>query len=122
MEQPRPLRNPQVTPHPKPEPKIKNPKPLRAKRWGVHTSKRRRERNASLDAQLSEARSLCFTRDGWSCQRCGSGSGAGLHAHHVEPRARGGRHELENLVTLCVRCHAWVHDNPEAATREGWLQ
>lgn len=48
-------------------------------------------------------------------------SAAGLNAHHVALRARGGVHHVANLVTLCVSCHAWVHAHPEQATEEGWL-
>lgn len=108
-------------PHPKPPPRVKAPKPLRAKRWGVRTSKRTAARNHAAALTLADARSQCFTRDRWACRRCGASSAAGLNAHHVALRARGGVHHVANLVTLCVSCHAWVHAHPEQATEEGWL-
>lgn len=46
-------------------------------------------------------------RDGYTCQLCGSHRD--LHVHHVRYRSRGGGDGLENLLTLCHRCHAWIH-------------
>lgn len=42
-------------------------------------------------------------RDG-ACVRCGSTHY--LSAHHIIPRAEGGPDTPENLVSLCVSCHA----------------
>lgn len=49
----------------------------------------------------------CFTRDHFTCRRCGFiGEGRGdLHADHGIPVHRGGTDDLVNLVTLCVPCH-----------------
>jgi len=48
-----------------------------------------------------------LARDGHRCARCErKGS---LQAHHVEWRSRGGETAMRNLVTLCSRCHALVH-------------
>ena len=33
-----------------------------------------------------------------------------VDVHHVVHWARGGRHTLDNLVTLCARHHRWVHE------------
>ena len=46
---------------------------------------------------------LVTKRDG-VCVRCGSTYY--LSAHHVIPRAEGGDDAPENLVSLCVSCHA----------------
>ena len=54
---------------------------------------------------------------GW-CERCGA---QGHHLHHRRPRSRGGADTADNLVLLCWRCHAWVHDHPAQAKAEGWL-
>jgi 5-methylcytosine-specific restriction endonuclease McrA len=32
-----------------------------------------------------------------------------LQVHHRQPRAEGGTHDLENLLTLCRSCHARLH-------------
>jgi len=49
-------------------------------------------------------REAVFARDGYACVYCGSG-GLELHCDHVEPVARGGGHEIENLVTACSICN-----------------
>jgi hypothetical protein len=58
---------------------------------------------------------LCFilARDSYRCLRCGAGKTGkrSLHVHHVKPWA--GNPELRfdpsNVVTLCRKCHHWVH-------------
>lgn len=38
---------------------------------------------------------------------------ATLHVHHVVPRSEGGLTALDNLLTLCERCHPIVeHERP----------
>ena len=46
-----------------------------------------------------------FERDGWRCAVPGCTSYRNLHAHHIQPRSRGGGDEDENQITLC----AWHH-------------
>jgi 5-methylcytosine-specific restriction endonuclease McrA len=46
-------------------------------------------------------------RDGWRCQACGAMSN--LEVHHLEFRSHSGEDCEENLVTLCVTCHARTH-------------
>ena len=74
-----------------------------------------------MDEVWEAARDDTLRRDGFQCVahmrgvapwvRCGFG----LHVHHVLPRGRGGRHELDNLVSLCGRHHDWVHSHPAEA-------
>jgi hypothetical protein len=60
-----------------------------------------------------------YRRDGFHCVRCGSPKmgDKGLHAHHV--KAWSGHPELRfdagNCVTLCDRCHRWVHSRANTA-------
>lgn len=51
-----------------------------------------------------------FERDGYICQRCGKKSG-NLHTHHIKSWAEcvEGRTDLDNLITVCKRCHLWIH-------------
>lgn len=49
-----------------------------------------------------------LARDGFACQNCGRTHD--LHVHHIDPRAKAGRTEPSNLLTLCVRCHGMVHE------------
>ncbi|MEI6292311.1 MAG: HNH endonuclease signature motif containing protein [Methanomicrobiales archaeon] len=50
----------------------------------------------------SEARRAAIQRDG-SCRTCSSKDL--LTVHHFWPRGTGGGNDLENLVTLCEKCH-----------------
>ena len=50
----------------------------------------------------------CFRRDDWKCRHCGNRSS--LHPHHVIFRSADGDDSLDNLLTLCVKCHMDVHD------------
>lgn len=43
-----------------------------------------------------------------SCELCGSTLGE-KHIHHKTPIAKGGSHQLSNLLLLCVRCHSNAH-------------
>ncbi len=45
-------------------------------------------------------------RDGWRCLCCGSDDKKYLQVDHVVSIRHGGRHELENLQTLCKRCNS----------------
>lgn len=46
-------------------------------------------------------------RDKWRCRRCGTEDQ--LTLHHIVYRSRGGRHNPENLITLCFNDHEQVH-------------
>jgi hypothetical protein len=48
-------------------------------------------------------------RDGHRCRMAGCGSRRNLRLHHRVPLALGGTDRPENMLTLCDRCHAWVH-------------
>lgn len=54
-------------------------------------------------------------RDGHKCARCGAGKKGpkSLHVHHIKPWAGNKklRFNLNNVITLCRRCHCWVHSN-----------
>lgn len=46
----------------------------------------------------------------------------GLHVHHILPRGRGGKHEMDNLVVVCTLAHQYVHGNPAWARDSGLLR
>jgi 5-methylcytosine-specific restriction endonuclease McrA len=46
-------------------------------------------------------------RDSWRCQSCGRASQ--LQVHHLRFRSALGDDSFENLITLCVLCHASIH-------------
>jgi hypothetical protein len=41
------------------------------------------------------------------CVICGEKNN--LHNHHIKPKSRGGGDEPENMLTLCVPHHEWIH-------------
>lgn len=66
-----------------------------------------------------EIRNRVYQRDGYECQNCGIKGGrngnAELHAHHIVPKASGGSHSEQNLVTLCKDCHNAIHHDDKEA-------
>lgn len=58
-------------------------------------------------------------RDGNRCAR--DGSTDRLDVHHRWLRSAGRDERPCNRVTLCRRCHDWVHAHPLKAQEEGWL-
>lgn len=59
-------------------------------------------------------RAKVYANADWKCESCGSTQG--LHAHHIVPRSRGGKHVPSNGACLRFSCHSRVHDH----TLEGW--
>jgi hypothetical protein len=52
----------------------------------------------------AEVRLTVLQRDEYRCVICDSSSH--LHVHHIHPRRKGGTDQMDNLLTLCERCHA----------------
>ncbi|WP_450091450.1 HNH endonuclease [Pseudomonas botevensis] len=52
-------------------------------------------------------RARVFSRDGYTCLRCGCSVLLRLRADHVVPESLGGEASLENLQTLCMSCNSW---------------
>lgn len=63
---------------------------------------------APLEA-YNQLRRKILNRDGWRCQICGSASN--LQVHHLQFRSALGDDTMDNLITLCNRCHNDVHLN-----------
>ncbi len=55
-------------------------------------------------------RARVLARDRHRCATPGCGATRFLEVHHVVPRSRGGANDAANLVTLCSRCHVFVHE------------
>lgn len=60
---------------------------------------------------LAIVRSQVLERDDYTCQRCQSRYCEPLDLHHIQGRAQGGEHTLENLVTLGRPCHSAITDH-----------
>jgi len=60
-----------------------------------------------------ERRLRVFRRDDYTCQTCSRIlPKQKLHAHHLLEISCGGTNQLDNLITLCARCHAKEHHSP----------
>jgi len=55
----------------------------------------------------SHIRREVYRRDGYRCALCDSSRH--LQVHHAIPRGKGGSNSIQNLITLCDRCHAAAH-------------
>ncbi len=53
-------------------------------------------------------RKRVLDRDEQRCRSCGSRMD--LMVHHIRFRSQGGRNDPDNLISLCTRCHALVHE------------
>jgi len=49
-------------------------------------------------------RKEAYKRDNYMCQICGVNN-IKLHAHHILPYRVGGPDTIENIITLCHKCH-----------------
>jgi 5-methylcytosine-specific restriction endonuclease McrA len=73
-------------------------------------------RKAVRGTEYRKARELAFIRDGWACTDCDADRT--LECHHIEPLCLGGDNSIDNLQTLCRKCHRGKHKNWRAAYEE----
>ena len=57
-------------------------------------------------AEWKRIREAVMERDNWTCAACGHRAKKWMNTHHL---ADSGDHTPENLVPLCVACHAVMH-------------
>lgn len=57
----------------------------------------------------ANARAHALDRDNYTCQYCGAKK-VRLEVHHIRFRRNGGSDDLENLITLCKKCHDDLYD------------
>lgn len=53
--------------------------------------------------------------------------GRATEIHHILTRSRGGRKDSDlldpaNVLTVCRRCHEFVHQHPAESAERGWLR
>jgi len=92
---------------------------------GSFAERRRTLSKWNRSKEYKTLRAGCFGRDNHTCQQCGlqTHEKGVLCAHHIEPWAGNdpaSRKKLENLVTLCQKCHNWVHS--KANTEKKFLR
>ncbi len=66
-------------------------------------------RNNGLPIDWEWRRAFVYFRDEETCQGCGQFRPRLADTHHIEHRASGGNHAVENLVLLCRQCHEDEH-------------
>jgi group II intron reverse transcriptase/maturase len=78
-------------------------------------------RTTPAKAEWAEIRLAVLARDGYRCTQCGAQES--LHVHHRRARRQGGTSQLDNLETLCQRCHAqtksWGRPRGTGSTQPG---
>lgn len=62
--------------------------------------------------EYTEWRTEVFTRDSYTCKKCGI-KGGELNAHHIEhfSKNKKKRFDIDNGITLCIKCHRNEHKN-----------
>ena len=78
-----------------------------------HERARARERH---ELELRDDAAV-IARDHHRCRVPGCRSSRWIEVHHVQPRAQGGRHTLDNLICLCGGHHDAVHAGRLQITR-----
>jgi len=74
---------------------------IRALQEGYKLYKWQYQKSNRLDENL---RIATLMRDNYICQECGK-SGCMLEAHHIVPKRLKGADSVDNLITLCDKCH-----------------
>ena len=62
-----------------------------------------------VNYSFANVRAHTLDRDNYTCQCCGK-KHVRLEVHHIIFRSLGGSDELDNLITLCEKCHKALHD------------
>lgn len=63
-------------------------------------------------------RRIILIRDNYTCQLCGKKPSS--QVHHIIPRKFGGNNSLDNLITLCGKCHMLISVIPTAIISKVW--
>jgi len=73
-----------------------------------HQSKHKRDRKYYSSPEWRKTRMRALVRDDFKCVGCGDES-LELHVHHIIPVSKGGSDLLDNLKSLCIKCHRETH-------------
>jgi hypothetical protein len=57
--------------------------------------------------EFKQNRGIVLILDNYQCRECKSSSN--LHVHHIKEKSQGGTNDINNLITLCEKCHAEKH-------------
>lgn len=87
-----------------------SPKPQRGTAKREKAALKRQERR-----QHRAVYEAVHARDQRLCRLCGLYCGQSIHLHHVVYRSQGGPTSVENLLSVCQRCHTGIHARTLAA-------
>jgi 5-methylcytosine-specific restriction endonuclease McrA len=92
---------------------------MKKKRITKAVLEKREKRKAKREFKEAwqKARKECLERDNYECQICrhklDKAKPRGTAVHHIIPRQYKGLFlDLDNLITLCSRCHRWSKNSP----------
>lgn len=69
----------------------------------------------------NSVRKEVYRRDRWTCQQCGV-RGVKVFAHHKVHISQGGSNHLDNLETVCRKCHEREHPHLFAKRIVFWIK
>ena len=104
--------------NPKNTEKIKKTKSEWYKKQPKEKFKEKREKT-----QFDSKRQLTLRRDNFTCQKCGCTYLVNLVVHHLDGAGRNKKvknNSLDNLQTLCRKCHANAHRNLLLSSRKSY--
>lgn len=90
-------------------PSIKKPSKENEKSYWVTDYTLLDVKSIDPDSFWGQLREEVLDRDEHTCTMCKTSSGF-LTVHHKIPLSLGGRNELKNLTTLCIKCHEKIHN------------
>lgn len=76
------------------------------------------DKNYYSTNEWRKTRMRALVRDDFKCVTCGDES-LELHVHHILPISKGGDDTLDNLSTLCLKCHREVHNHKIVTKSKG---
>ena len=82
---------------------------IRALTDGFKSYKWQYQKSNRLDENIRKA---VILRDGCKCMECGK-SNCKLEVNHIKPRRLNGSNTLDNLITLCEKCHQKTEGHEE---------
>ncbi len=93
---------------------IKRQKGKNHPRWNHAISdedRKRRLLNKGEERRMTKWRRSVYTRDGYTCKKCGDSAGRNLNAHHIYSRNTHPKltYVSRNGITLCETCHKEFH-------------
>lgn len=106
------------------EPKVKRIKYATNEELEIKNNRiaRKRAMKAAIENEKwSQIRKGVLERDNYTCQICGKTGSSKLHIHHILKRREGGSEYLDNLLTVCPKCHRTADTkkyNPEWEYRD----